>query len=796
MYSTSLTEDTPQIAGVMEEAIFINTPTAPRGPSNDKARVVNAPPNSARQSFTREITLRTNNNLPDKICSTKYRACRVGLRYCAFTAITVCIFNLVLTIVAVEKHSIVDGLGTLQIGDCTSTKRLSQWLHLLINILSTILLGASNYSMQILSAPTRQMIDKAHQSGIWLDVGVPSIRNLRWVSRSRIMTWCLLAISSVPLHLMYNSAVFSVLTYQQYSAFVVADTFSTGAPFSLPSNATNSNYNFTYFDYSSQTRHEAEGLLGTLQSQVLNMQHLDNQSCMEIFNTFLQPTYTDVLLVSSQGETPNSVLAVAGTFGAGASYQYLTEKVDTTTPQVPLFGRYPISYCLAKPNKRCRLQFSLAIMFVIIICNAIKAICMTSLIWTQSKPLLTIGDAIASFLENPDPTTEAYPVADKYHSIKHTVSHEAAQAAYRARYHLWFSSASRRRWFITTILCLAILVPFICGLVSERVRNNGPSLMSLSFGAMSGSTLIKTNSSLRSSLIAMVILANSPQLVLSILYFSYNSLFTCMLLGKEWSGYAYKRQGLRVTAPRGDQRSTYRLQLPYRYGIPLLVLLGLLHWLVSQSLFLVKASALTENGDLNPKYDISTCGYSPSAILVTIIVGAVILALAFMNGFRSYRPGMPLVGSCSTAISAACHPPMGDSNPSAKKVKWGLCDKAGSAHFEHYSFTSFEVNEAVESTKSLARPNATLRGTEALEPKAVGSLNSIRGSRFETSSVGSDACQCTICQVKLDLMFAEKPVLLNKMTHAEKRRRLKAMTETKTEKKAETKTLKSALIAR
>jgi hypothetical protein len=90
------------------------------------------------------------------------------------------------------------------------------------------------------------------------------------------------------------------------------------------------------------------------------------------------------------------------------------------------------------------------------------------------------------------------------------------------------------------------------------------------------------------SVIANVLVANSPQVLLSAVYVSYNSMFTCMLLGWEWASFAYERKGLRVSAesPRGDQRSGYFLSLPYRFALPLMAVSGLLHWLVSQSIFI------------------------------------------------------------------------------------------------------------------------------------------------------------------------------------------------------------------
>jgi hypothetical protein len=67
-------------------------------------------------------------------------------------------------------------------------------------------------------------------------------------------------------------------------------------------------------------------------------------------------------------------------------------------------------------------------------------------------------------------------------------------------------------------------------------------------------------------------MANTPQVVYSILYFAFNGALTAMAQADEWSQYAVHRKGLRVsTATKTEQRSTYFLSLPYRYSIPQLV---------------------------------------------------------------------------------------------------------------------------------------------------------------------------------------------------------------------------------
>jgi hypothetical protein len=95
------------------------------------------------------------------------------------------------------------GIGTLAQGTATRISTISTAYHVLINIMSTSLLASSNYCMQVLSSPTRQAIDDAHEKGWYLDVGVWSSRNLRYLSRRKRVLWSLLAVSSLPLHLLY-----------------------------------------------------------------------------------------------------------------------------------------------------------------------------------------------------------------------------------------------------------------------------------------------------------------------------------------------------------------------------------------------------------------------------------------------------------------------------------------------------------------------------------------------------------------------------------------------------------------
>ena len=94
------------------------------------------------------------------------------------------------------------GVVTLFNGECSKMNKIFTWSHLAVNVVSTLLLSAGTACMQCLSAPTRQEVDKAHAKSTYLDIGIPSLRNVKWIARPRQVLWLLLGLSSLPLHLL------------------------------------------------------------------------------------------------------------------------------------------------------------------------------------------------------------------------------------------------------------------------------------------------------------------------------------------------------------------------------------------------------------------------------------------------------------------------------------------------------------------------------------------------------------------------------------------------------------------
>jgi hypothetical protein len=176
-----------------------------------------------------------------------------------------------------------------------------------------------------------------------------------------------------------------------------------------------------------------------------------------------------------------------------------------------------------------------------------------------------------------------------------------------------------------------------------------------------------------------IIISNLPQLILSVTYFMYNGTWTCMLTMSEWTSYAVSpsrnAQGLRVSRPKGQQRSTLYLQLPYLYSVPLLVASTLLHWFLSRSIFITRINShgLAQYGIVDDQDKIiDAIGWSPIPLICTLVLAFAMILVLWMNGFRRYNASMPLAGINSVSISAACHRRMGEtSEVGMQKIAFG-----------------------------------------------------------------------------------------------------------------------------
>jgi hypothetical protein len=126
----------------------------------------------------------------------------VLLNTAACMSVLVLVANVVAGIVIRTKYKSQNSVVSLYKGDCRYVQNLDTAIHVIINVLTSLLLAASNLCMQILTAPTRQEVDKAHAEERWLDLGVQSWRNVKSVGWIRTSVWACLGLSSLPLHFM------------------------------------------------------------------------------------------------------------------------------------------------------------------------------------------------------------------------------------------------------------------------------------------------------------------------------------------------------------------------------------------------------------------------------------------------------------------------------------------------------------------------------------------------------------------------------------------------------------------
>ncbi|KAK7755073.1 hypothetical protein SLS62_002888 [Diatrype stigma] len=348
-------------------------------------------------------------------------------------------------------------------GDCKAGNgawRVSFSLHLLINIAASCVLASSNFFMQVLNAPSRAEIDRLHARGKSLEIGYPSWTNTFRMSWAKTAALAVLLLSSLPIHLLFNSAIFQTDYRERFFHLTIAsEGFVNGAQFfppgaSLtapdgddPANAENTTY---------------------AAANAARWTKLEPAACNEIYTTCRGLTeYGHVVVIvdgfdgSSAGWARDQVWMLSANESAGwdevippaesnsmwfaASCKMAdslggtltcenncaaalgTKAVESTTYQPPdtwtidFFrgrlvqgelkgdqGPLLVKYCLAEPlGESCSVGFSNKILLIVTVCVLVKTItCLVIFILLRhTKPLVTLGDAIESFIVQPDRQT-------------------------------------------------------------------------------------------------------------------------------------------------------------------------------------------------------------------------------------------------------------------------------------------------------------------------------------------------------------------------------------------------------
>ena len=132
-------------------------------------------------------------------------------------------------------------------------------------------------------------------------------------------------------------------------------------------------------------------------------------------------------------------------------------------PWSPFGGR--VLYCRAeKTLEHCTLNFNIHLAYVVVICNFVKVVCMSLTLGRHHQPaLITVGDAIESFLNRPDNTTsglclhsaaslywiwqgKGYETTLQWRAVRREQAESSKSRIYVAQWRRWGHSATVLRW--------------------------------------------------------------------------------------------------------------------------------------------------------------------------------------------------------------------------------------------------------------------------------------------------------------------------------------------------------------
>lgn len=219
---------------------------------------------------------------------------------------------------------------------------------------------------------------------------------------------------------------------------------------------------------------------------------------------------------------------------------------------------------------------------------------------------------------------------------------------------------------------------------AKAYPSNFGHLVTLGFGSISGYELLHVSST---GVVGNSVIANLPQLMISVLYYILNGVLSCQLAEREWSRFGTQRRRIRTSFPSTEDMAFY-LSMPYSYSGPLIVMFIGLHLSVSQSLFGVEINFYTWDGSiakgLETTYNavkvnqegatFSTLCASTCAAIFSMMAFGIIIVVVVANSFRRMTTAMPFPGTHSIVIAATTHSKTDIDQILGKTIMWTKAD--------------------------------------------------------------------------------------------------------------------------
>ncbi|KAK5657318.1 hypothetical protein OQA88_3382 [Cercophora sp. LCS_1] len=559
------------------------------------------------------------------------------------------------------------GKAVLFEGSCERASTINWGLHVAINVFAIVLVAGANYVFQVLSSPTRAEVSVAHFRRKWLDIGIPSFRNLGHIESSRVWLAVIILTVAAFTQIIYNAVVFTSHRVTNHNIIFVTESFLTGAPFS---NDTSSN----------------SGGLSRLDILSLQQQATRNElvnlttaACITEFSGAFSSQFPSALVITNRDSRTNSLI------------QTSTSTLDfgVTTP----IDRLTTRFCLAQRAANvpsCTVSLHAPLLGAVTLLNLITVISTASILFkTSFVPLATLGDAITSFLRDPDLTTRGCCLLSKTDVRSKRWGLDAAKY-WLPRNHYWFQTPSVTRWTVTMTIWVLITGPVAAALalalLSDPVTRLSP------FGTVSPHAVVPLPTMPGA---AAALVAALPHLLLVALYLAVNSLLTTFFLSHESSLFAVAPpRTLRVSAnAEGVQSTSLYLTLPRPVSWGLLVLFTGMAFVLSQAVFPVHL-VFEDQERAVVAMGISGAALLCLAALLVGLLGVVFglgcrraPAAALVNGRAVGNPMAMPGGSCSAVVSARCHLTEGQTGELWKgRVVWGMVREGVGMEVSHCGF--------------------------------------------------------------------------------------------------------------
>lgn len=206
-----------------------------------------------------------------------------------------------------------------------------------------------------------------------------------------------------------------------------------------------------------------------IQHNSTNFQNLSRTECISTYSAQFLSTKRNVILVASNKSSITTTFIVLTRFTPTlmgdqdwmCNQEYETDgqcrdalsRDPTNVDDWDPFG-IPIKYCLSETvPEACSLQCSLVLLWIVIFCNLCKTLIMFfvafKLIW---RPLITVGDGVASFLAEPDETTKGACLVTAKIAQRTNWTNRMYPFMWMPKRNRGFETASCRRWLFCNAL--------------------------------------------------------------------------------------------------------------------------------------------------------------------------------------------------------------------------------------------------------------------------------------------------------------------------------------------------------